>query len=201
MTVLSTLLSPERYRPRLAKAAGNNLNVPVMAELRYGVGEVVDPVLVTNMRGSVVSTRKSSEGVVRYGFSEIPLEDEDTFITKMYQCIQEASVRLGWSNRCVTALDGIQKMRSLGLEPKYVVLPKGEFTEQEGKDAERLTLAQGHVTDLDGVQVLLASLPKGASIVTATPALVGVYTRVGEGLGMLLQRVDQTVMVGACDVV
>jgi hypothetical protein len=129
------------------------------------------------------------------------LEEEDTFVSKVYSCIQEASVRLGWANRCVTALDGIQKMRSLGLEPKYVVLPKGDFSEKEGQDAERLTLAQGHVTDLDGVQVLLAHLPNGSSIVTATPALVGVYTRVGGGMGLLFQRVDRTVMVGACDMV
>jgi hypothetical protein len=55
--------------------------------------------------------------------------------------------------------------------------------------------AQGYVTLYDNMQVLLANLSDGRAFVSAIPSALGVYTRVGDHLGILLQRVDRALMV------
>jgi hypothetical protein len=196
VSALATILRPERYPQRLAKSGGNFLSVPVLSEHAVEVKD--GPFLVTNMRGSLVVTRRSlTMGVVRYGFSEVPLADESALLGKWWQQYHTASVANNWGNRCSTVVEGLNRMRSLRFEPKYVVLPKAEFLtgEKEEEQVERLTLAQGFVADMGDVKVLLADLPKGAALVTTEPMLVGLYTRVGDSLGVVFRCADQSVMV------
>ena len=60
--------------------------------------------------------------------------------------------------------------------------------------ARRAMAVQGYVTVVDGMQVLLSALSEGSALV-AGPAALGTYTRVGDHLGLLLQRVHRAVMV------
>lgn len=202
MKVLANILRPERFRQRVASStvgtlSGHNMTVPALSELK--ADRDIEPLLVTNMRRTFVLTRCSSTGIARYGFSEVPIDEEDSILSELYVNLLTIGAQKHWDNRCKTALEGVEGMRVRGLEPKFLILSKADIVGSDGEsnDLERLAMVQGHVADLEGVQVLLADLPKGAAMVTAAPSLLGVYTRVGDHLGVLIQNADSTIRVVA----
>ena len=86
------------------------------------------------------------------------------------------------------------------MEPKSLVVSEKQIAGFLGPDfdleaARRAMSTQGFVTVVDGMQVLLSSLPEGFALVAGSPSALGIYTRVGDHLGLLLQRVDRVVMV------
>jgi len=65
------------------------------------------------------------------------------------------------------------------------------------EDAEEIMLAQGYVTESDGLRVLAADLPVGGAFVVTSPSVVGTYFRVDQHLGVLIRRADRSlVLVG-----
>ena len=180
VSFLDRMLLPERHHQRLAKSGGESLTVPALSELK--VDADVEPLLVTNMRGTFVPTKRSMGGIARYGFSEVSIEAEGTIVNELHRVLLLQATTLGWPNRCKTPLEGIARLKGLGFEPKFVVVSSEDVcgSQSEADTMDRLTLFQGHVAEMEDVQVLVGDLPKGKAFVTAAPALVGVYTRVGD---------------------
>jgi hypothetical protein len=98
-------------------------------------------------------------------------------------------------------------MAGFGFEPKTLAVPFSTLKEIVGEDlteddADKITLAKGCVTEVDGVQLISArdALPKGSGILVAAKPLVGHYTRIFDYVGATLLRVDRAVVLIQGDV-
>lgn len=196
VSALERLLITERQRPRAA--TGGGFSVPVMLERAVSVHE--EPLLVSNTKGQFVQTRRNSEGMGRYGFFYCPLGQERAVVVRLHAAVEDISKTLGWSNRATTVHEGIQKFVSLRVEPKAIVIPTDVVVEICGEGftietAEQAMVTQGFVAEVSGLKVLVAPLLKGTALLTAAPSLVGVYTRVGDYLGLQLCNVRQNIVV------
>ena len=193
-TALERMLSTERFQQR-AGAVGHAIPALIERASREADG----PFLVTNMRGTFLPTRLASSGVVRFGFSEVPLEEDDLILAELHKVVSRLSDGEGWSNRCTSVQEAVARIRGTTLEPKTIVIPPSMLDTlglDLGEEAARARMArQGYVTKIDEMQVLLANLPDGQALVAAAPSVLGVYTRVGNHLGILLQRVDRALVV------
>lgn len=196
-TALERMLVTERVRQRAARLGG--FSTPAMNEV--GMEAVNAPLLATNMKGTFLSTRPSKDGLARYGFSHVPVGADDTLLVELHRVMLALSEQGGWANRCKNVTEAIERMGGLGLEPKTIVIgPDSLPGLLEGVAVEQAWQAMKageEIGTFEGATVLLANLPGPAAFVCAAPPLVGYYTRVGEHLGVLLQRVNQTLMVVA----
>ena len=159
-----------------------------------------EPLLVTNSRGSFLTTRLSAHKVVRYGFSECALEEEAPLLRELYRTLWAISERHGWSNRCSSLSQAKTLLESFGLLARTLLVPLetlGRVCGQEIslEDAQRLTLAQGCVAEVDGMRVQFSALPEGQMILATSPPLVGIYTRIDNYVGMVLRKVSQSVVL------
>lgn len=190
LSVLSHLLLTERHRPRAARGGG--FSVPAMME-REAPGEV-DPVVVSNTRGDFVQTRKTSEGLYRFAFFPCPIEEEGKTLAHLFQTLWAMSTTSKWSNRYQDVREALKAMKASPIEPKTVVLPKGLAETFAGQ-----ALPDGRVLVVEGLHVLVAPLPERSAIVAAQPTRLGVYTRVGDRVGLQLYNVPQTLMLVQAD--
>lgn len=153
------------------------------------------PFLATNMRSQFIPTRLGSTGLVRYGFSESPHEEDDLFVQRIHDAI---SSQPDWTNRCSSLADAMAYLRAGGLEPRSIVVSEKCLPEISPdlviEDAQKMMGHQGYVTKIEDVQVLIADIPVEKALVAAAPSLVGVYTRVGDYLGVLLLRADRSIV-------
>jgi hypothetical protein len=197
VSILDKLLVPERHHRR-ATSSGD-FAIPGLQERPVDPNN--GPFVATNMRGGLVQTRPSSrEGYIRFGFSEVPLEDEEAFLVHAFSELLSLSAGYGWPNRCGTIREAFDRMASLGYEPRSLVIPYAVMKEECGIDLSpeevaKLMFAKGCVSQFQGVNVLVANLPQGAALLTAAAALTGFYTRVDTWIGILLQRADRTLML------
>ncbi len=195
-TALERMLKTERLRQRAARMGG--FSVPAMNEV--GMEAVNAPLLATNMKGTFLPTRPSRDGVARYGFSHVPVATDDALLAELHRSLSVLSEREGWSNRCKSVLEALQRMQGFGLEPKTIVVGPARLAEVSDiapEDARAAMRDNREVATFEGATVLLADLSGTSAFVCAAPPLVGYYTRVGEHLGILLQRVNQTLVVVA----
>lgn len=183
-SILSYLLATERLRPRAASGAG--FSVPAMSE--RGVPEGLDPILVTNARGSFVITKRNREGMARFGFTPCSVEQEPALFTKLCADLSTLSKGLRWPNRFKTPREAITAMQRSRFNPKSLVLPRLVLH----TDSEGASVQQGR---FEGLQVLSADLPSNSSILVSDSAALGVYVRVGDYLGLQLYNVNQTVAI------
>jgi hypothetical protein len=194
--VLERILVTERVRRRMARSG--DFAVPVVQE-REGVPKD-GPYVATGTRGQLILTRPSRDNLVRFGFFEVPLEEEDAFFSKALTLLWDLSVEHDWGNRCDSVPNGLARMVQCGYEPKSVVLPfqllkyacGSEITLEE---AEKLMRYQGYVAEIDEVKYLVADINSGKAIIMAAPPLVGYYTRADNHIGVLLQRADRALML------
>lgn len=169
---LARIFITERHRQR---AGHVGFSLPAMSEVE--LESEAEPFLATNMRRSFLRTRLSRDNQARFGFSECPITEEDSLVSALFRAIAQCSAYEKWSNRASSVEEGLALMRTLGLEPKNVVLPKST------------QLA------IDGITMLPSHLPAGSALITAAPQHTGSYTRVGDHLGILAQRVDRAFVV------
>lgn len=200
-SALERMLRPERYRQKAASRGG--FATPSLC--KTVVGDDTMPLMATNMRGSFLPTRRDVEGLAPFGFSNVPLGQETTLLIELHRVLWEVSERLKWSNRCGSVAEAVAKARAMGVEPKTLVLSAAQLERLLGPDhkidaARQAMSVQGFVAVVDGMQLLLADLPANLALVAAHPASVGIYTRVGDHLGVLLQRVNKTLLVVRDDV-
>ena len=185
LSILAHLLVTERHRQRAAPAGG--FSVPFMSERE--VPPETEPLLVTNARGGLVPTRRSREGVARFGFSVCPLEAEPILLGRLYDALWGLSMASNWDNRFNSMSGAIDFMRGSPCKPKNLVISEelvSQFSSEE---------LGGLIGSIDGIRVLSAKLPLGSAILLTTPPMLGVYVRIGDHLGLQLYNVRQTVAV------
>lgn len=187
---LERMLVTERVKQR---AANTGLALPALEERPAGKDD--GPFLVTNMRGSFLQTRLSSAGTVRFGFSPVPLEDDDKLLVTLHRAISAQNP----GKRCTSIPEATTALLAQGHEVRTLVLPESWLPEICGPDLDsttaRETMAkQGYVTKIDDVQVLVADIPPEMAFVAAAPALVGLYTRIADSLGVLIFRADRAIV-------
>jgi hypothetical protein len=175
------------------RAANTGFATPALEE--RPVSKEDGPFLVTNMRGSFLPTRLSSAGTVRFGFSPVPLTADDKLLVTLHRTISAQFPE----KRCTSIEEATTRLLAQGLEARTLVLPESWLPEICGPDldvtAARETMAkQGYVTKIDDLQVLVADLPPEMAFVAAAPALVGVYTRIADFLGVLIFRADRAIV-------
>jgi hypothetical protein len=194
LSVFERLLLVERYRQR-SGAVG--YSTPALLE--WSAEKLKPPFVASNMRGSFLPTRASSEGFVRFGFSHIPLGQDGPLVRELHKSISSLSVTGEWGNRCTSVQDALDRQRALGLESKTIVVPTSMLSVvAPGTDvavAQEQMARSGYAAKVDDRQILLGDLPDGAALVAAAPSALGFYLRVGEHLGILLQQVDRALMV------
>ena len=189
-TVLERMLVTER---RGRRAANVGHSIPALQERPASMDE--GPFLALNMKRVFLPTRVSSSGVVRFGFSEVPLGEDDELLLVLHHAISA----LPSVNRCTSLRAAMERIRGHHLEPRTIVLPEAWLPEMCGPDfdlsqAKTLMGTQGYVTKVDEMQVLVADLPADKAFVASVPALVGVYSRIADYLGLLLFRVDRAIV-------
>ncbi len=185
LSILSHLLVTERYRQRAAPSGG--FSVPFMSERE--VPPETEPLLVTNARGGFVQTRRSREGLARFGFSAFPLDSEPLILGRLYEAFESASVTAGWSNRFDSLPAAIASMSASPAKPKNLVISEdlvSRFSTDE---------SGGLVGNFDGIKVLSAKLPMGGALLFTTPPVLGVYVRIGDHLGLQFYNIRQNVAV------
>jgi hypothetical protein len=185
LSVLAHLLVTERHRQRAAPAGG--FSVPFLSERE--VPPEVEPMLVTDARGRFVPTRRSHEGLARFGFSACSLECEPILLGRLYDSMVSLSVEHGWNNQFSTMSDAIDFMRASPFKPKNLVISEdlvSQFTTDE---------SGGLVGSIDGIRVLSAKLPLGAALLFTAPPALGVYVRIGDYLGLQIYNIRQSVAV------
>lgn len=192
---LERMLRPERFRQR---SASRGFATPGLCFT--GVPDECMPLLATNMRGRFALTRRNAEGLAPFGFSSCPVGQEGPLLDELHRTLWALSEQGNWGNRCTAVPDAVERLRVLGVEPKSLVVSEGQVAGILGPGfdlnaARRAMALQGHVTVVDGMQLLLSDLTGNTAFVAASPSAVGVYTRVGDHVGMLLQRVDRSIMV------
>jgi len=208
-TVLGRLFVPDRRNMRIPEKLEASIrsgvsSKPVLNELE--VQEDVEPLIVTNVSRHFVATRRSAvRGTARYGFSEIPIDEEDNFVVELYMSLLDFSLKNQWRNRCNTVMEAISRFRGSDLEPVFFVVPEAVLPEICGSDfdpgwAAQMMKAQGYVATVDNMQVMTADLPPGAALVSTHSEVAGLYTRVGDYLGIMVQRADRAFMVVGDDV-
>jgi len=174
-SALSYLLVTERLRQRAA--SGGGFSVPAMEERQ--IPENLDPILATNMRGTFLQVRRGSQGVARYGFFHCPPAQEPLVLEALVSNV----LQFKWANVFGSIPEALEAMRASPFPPKTVVIPPGHV------------LLEGETVSIQGLQVVTSPLPQGCALVAAAPASLGVYTRVGDHLGLQLYNVPRTLMV------
>ena len=192
-TALEGLLTTERLHQKASKHGG--FMVPAMHE--RSSPDTDGPFLVTNMKGRFLPTRTSRSGVVRYGFSLVPVGTDDSLLVELHRSLADFPATLE-ASRCTSVQEALRRLQQNGLEPRTVVLPTSSLPEilpgvtaDESREAMR---AQSHVAVVEGVRVLVAEMLPGTAIVATSPTLVGTYTRVGDYLGVLIRHASRGIL-------
>lgn len=198
---LERMLRTERHRQRAAPRGG--FSTPGLCAV--DVEQDAMPLLATNMRGRFLPTRASTEGQARFGFSEVPVGREGPLLNELHRTLCELSAANQWGNRCSAVAVAVGRLQSHGIEPKSLVISEAQVASILGAKtdlevARRAMATQGYVAMVGTMQLLLSDLPDGSAFVAGSPAALGIYMRVGDHLGMLLQRVNRAIMVVRPDV-
>ena len=174
LSILSQLFVVERHRPR---AGDVGHSVPALSEIEVAEGAQIEPLLVTNMRGTFLPTRVAKEGYIRHGYSECPPDQEGELLKELYRVLRAQ----GWGNVAPTLTAACAIMDAHGLTPKTMVQSSELPSDYE---------------DGCGVKVWGSDhLPLGSALVVASPEAAGTYTRIGNHVGVVIQRADQTFVV------
>lgn len=186
------LLKPERYRQRAAPDGG--FSVPMMMERDVTARQT--PLLVTNTRGSFVYSPRARDGKGRYAFFLCPIADEAKLLPLLYTQLETLGRTPGWPAPATSVSEAVGRLR----KPTSIILSQSLIQSICGdgftpEQVSTLMSIQGHVAIVDGMQVLAGDLPRDSALVTVEPADLGVYTRVGDYLGLQLFDVRQTIVM------
>lgn len=204
VSILSRVLVCERHNMRMPEKVEASMRSGVSTRPLFNevvVSEDVEPLLVTNADRRFVPTRRSStRGVARFGFSEVSLDEEPAILAEMYMSLLDISLSHGWSNRCNSVSEAVDRLRGSSIEPAFLIVPESVLPDICGPQYDAAQTAgrmmrQGYVAVVDKMKVLPADLSPGSALVLAAPSFFGLYTRVGDYLGVMIQRADRSVMV------
>lgn len=199
VSALDRLFVTERIRRQAAQIEhGGGFALPVLQE--RGVKPDDAPLVATNMRGSFVQVRSSRDGYARFAFTECEREDESMLLVELHRALWQISEDRDWPNRCNSLAQARPRLEALGFEPRTLVvslslLEKACGVEVTAEEAEKLMFEQGHVAEIDGVQVYAADIPAGVALLASHPQLVGGYVRADTHLGILVTRADRALVL------
>jgi len=147
------------------------------------VPENVETLLVTNMRGLFLPSKRGAAGNARYAFFMCPPSHENDVLERLYSTVLQLATTSGWANVFGGIPEALAAMNKSNTPPKTIVVPS---------DHE---LSEGESVSIQGLQVVVGPLPQGCALVAASPPALGVYTRVGDYLGLQFYNVPRTLMV------
>ncbi len=183
-SVLSHLLHVERHRQRITRSAMSaGFATPALGEIELSTNDE-PPMLATNMRRTFLLTRKSREGIARYGFSPCTTEDESVLVTELARVLWEMSEPYGWEIRCNAVASAVEAFRGRGLEPRTLVVSSALA---RGVLAQEAPPPEGLAGVVDKMQVLVTNLPENVALVALAPAKTGYCVRVGDTVGALVR--------------
>lgn len=183
-SVLSHVLHVERHRQRITRSAMSaGFATPALGEIQLS-GSDEPALLATNMRGTFLPTRKSRDGIVRYGFSTCPVGEEGVLATELARVLWEGGPEEGWGIRCSAVATAIEAFRGKGLEPRTLVVSSQLAREVLGQETPP---PEGLAGIVDKMQVLVTGLPENVALVALPPARAGFCVRVGDSMGMLVR--------------
>jgi len=196
-SILEQILSVERYRQRVSEKRGGYA-MPVLGKRAMSPAE--GPFLVTNARGRFAATRVSRDGFVNFGFSPSPPdESQDELLLRLYEAARHFSALEGWSTRCSRVSEAIDRLRGSGLSPRSLIIPMATVKEVCGVELQ--ASESGFVTKIEGdVRVYVAPLPEDAALVLPAPETLGLFSRVGDYVGIVMKHANRTLMVVGRDV-
>ena len=168
LTLLSHLFVTERHR---AVAGNVGLRVPLMSEIDVP-DRSCEPLLVTNAKGSFLPTVVAKLGYVRFGFSKCSPDQEPRLLVEFHRVLVERSRASGWGNVVSSIDEGVSLLRSSN--PLVFVVS---------------SLEDPKLTE-DGFVNLRCPLPSGAALLSTRPDVAGLYTRVGDSIGIVAKKCD-----------
>lgn len=198
ISVLERLFKAERHRRKVREDGSYS---PPGASSFYVEPEQA-PWVTTLSKGNFVPTHRGKDGFVGQAFTDCPIEEEGRLLHELYGSLLTLRSVFRWSNVVKTIAEAQQRMVSLKLEPKTLVVPFEDLSEVVGTsltldEAEMLMLTKGCVAEVGGVKILTVGegLPKGSAILGTLPALVGVYTRVYDHVGVTVLQADRSLVL------
>jgi len=153
------------------------------------------PLLVTNTKGRFVVSPRGRDGRSRYAFFECSVQEEAKILPLLYSTLLGLSHTPGYPTPKASLAEALAQVGtgSIILSESLVASVCGEgFTP---KQVTALMHTQGHVATINGMTILAGPLPEKSALVVASPEELGVYTRVGDYLGLQLFDVRRTVVV------
>ncbi len=191
--IFSKILTVERYRQKIHSTG---LCLPTLCEQEVDLLDT--PLVVSNMRGSFVQTKRSQDGIARFAFSECPLELEGALLARFFQVLWGLSEQNGWSNRYTSISGAVRGFKKIGMPAVSLVISPHALkkicgTSLDLDEIDKMMAIKGFVSEVDGLRVLVTDLPRNQSMLISEPSLAGVCTRVGNHLGVLVRRADQTI--------
>ncbi len=204
LSVLERLLSVDLHRPKMVDVGVFTSPVAI----KFPSGPEEGPWVTSLSTGKFTRTRPNKEGDVGQAFVLVPPDQEDSLLGELFQTLWRVSSMEGWTNRCSSIGEAVQRMLAFGLQPKTLTVPFATLREIVGtelteEDADRLTLAKGFVTEVSGIQVISArqAIGKNTAILSTARPLVGHYTRVREHVGVTILQADRSLVLVGGDAV
>jgi hypothetical protein len=189
-SVLSNLFHVERARQRITRSVMSaGFALPALGEINLNNDE--PPLLATNMRVTFLLTRVK-DGIGRYGFSPVPIEEEAGLVTELARKLWEFSTVHGWGIRCRGVSEAVESMRLQNLEPRTIVVSEHLARGVLGQE----TPPEGLAGVVDRMQVIVTNIPETVALVALAPMMAGICVRTGDHVGLLVRplafRVVQT---------
>lgn len=199
ISVLERLFHAERHRRKLRE--GDSSFAPP-AGASFTVMPEQAPWVTSLSMGKFAPTYRDKDGYVGQAFIECPLEEEGRLIRELYLSMLTLRSVFGWSNVVKTIAEARNRMAGFGLDSKTLLVSFESLSAVVGssltlEEADMLMLTKGCVAEVGGVQILTVgdALPKGAAILGTLPALVGVYTRVYDHVGLTVFQADRSLVL------
>jgi hypothetical protein len=149
--------------------------VPLLSQVDLDPREIktITPLLVTNARFTFMRTEVSKNGYARFGFTECPVDREEGLLLEFHRVLVAESSRNGWGCSVPSFQEGLVRMKTVGATPKFVVMSKEE-----------------PLPVPDGLIPLTCGFPPGVALISVRPEDAGLYTRVGDYVGVMAKRVN-----------
>jgi hypothetical protein len=156
---------------------------PALGEIL--LNKVEEPALLaTNMRGKFLLTRKTTDGVARFGFSPCSADDEPVLLTELATALWELSTVHEWGIRCRGVPEAVESFQAVGLEARTVVVSAQMAQSVLGQDA---LPPEGLAGNVGKMTVVVTALPENYALVALAPENAGACVRTGDNIGMLIR--------------
>ena len=128
-------------------------------------------------------THKSSDHVVRYGFTPCPAHEEGVLTTELARVLWELAPTHGWP-RCTSVSEAVASFLQQGLDARTLVVSSAVARTVLGREND---VPEGLAGTVGRLQVLVTGLPENVSLVALAPARAGYGVRTGDNIGLVIR--------------